>query len=406
MADADAEAAFLSSMQAMNEAGNYEATSGASEQQADSYSSDEYDPAQAADLPPDLSDDNTPLNQTSLVGASQHDTLPFTSMSQQSPVSADSILTTSVAQRSSTATPSARDHSRPLPVDAPNLPNGLSTPNAYPNHGTPSRAIPSHGGEVVRSTANGVLDTNGDPNAPASRSVSPAPFLQLSTEDVSIQNSPLVHNSADMIQNDVPDTVPNPSSVLPDSGPVSQTGSTSVPTNIPQAQLIVLPQSPTSLQNITPSTAAPRARLPHDKIGILEDRIKEDPRGDLDAWLSLIGEHKKRGKIEDARNVYERFFKVFPSAVRLFFLQFLEKAILLTNLFRHNNGLRMPRWRTRRKTEMPWRMCLAEPYLRYQTSSYGQCISTTSAGTIILPRIPQVLPARLFIKRTILQRNR
>jgi cleavage stimulation factor subunit 3 len=59
----------------------------------------------------------------------------------------------------------------------------------------------------------------------------------------------------------------------------------------------------------------PRARLPHDRVGILEDRIKEDPRGDLDAWLSLISEHRKRNKLDDARAVYERFFKVFPSAV-------------------------------------------------------------------------------------------
>jgi cleavage stimulation factor subunit 3 len=63
----------------------------------------------------------------------------------------------------------------------------------------------------------------------------------------------------------------------------------------------------------------PKARLPHDRVGILEDRIKEDPRGDLDAWLSLISEHRKRNKIADARAVYERFFKVFPSAVRWFF---------------------------------------------------------------------------------------
>jgi cleavage stimulation factor subunit 3 len=65
----------------------------------------------------------------------------------------------------------------------------------------------------------------------------------------------------------------------------------------------------------TSGTSLPKARLPHDRVGILEDRIKEDPRGDLDAWLSLISEHRKRNKLDDARVVYERFFKVFPSAV-------------------------------------------------------------------------------------------
>jgi cleavage stimulation factor subunit 3 len=79
-----------------------------------------------------------------------------------------------------------------------------------------------------------------------------------------------------------------------------------------------------SIQESTPLSSSvnaaaglnvPKARLPLDRVGILEDRIKEDPRGDTDAWLSLISEHRKRNKIEDARAVYERFFKVFPSAV-------------------------------------------------------------------------------------------
>ncbi|KAK2754062.1 Cleavage stimulation factor subunit 3 [Arachnomyces sp. PD_36] len=63
-----------------------------------------------------------------------------------------------------------------------------------------------------------------------------------------------------------------------------------------------------------PITAAPRTRLPHDRVGILEDRIQEDPRGDTDAWIELINEHRNRNKIESAREVYERFFKVFPAA--------------------------------------------------------------------------------------------
>ncbi|KAL2072103.1 hypothetical protein VTL71DRAFT_11446 [Oculimacula yallundae] len=80
---------------------------------------------------------------------------------------------------------------------------------------------------------------------------------------------------------------------------------TSVPT--PTAQVLT---SAASAQDVS----LPKARLPHDRIGILEDRIKEDPRGDMDAWLSLISEHRKRNKLDDARAVYERFFKVFPQA--------------------------------------------------------------------------------------------
>jgi cleavage stimulation factor subunit 3 len=63
-------------------------------------------------------------------------------------------------------------------------------------------------------------------------------------------------------------------------------------------------------------TALPKARLPNDKIGILEDKIKEDPRGDIESWLALINEHLGRDKLDDARAVYERFFQVFPQAVR------------------------------------------------------------------------------------------
>lgn len=61
---------------------------------------------------------------------------------------------------------------------------------------------------------------------------------------------------------------------------------------------------------------ASRARLPHDRVGILEDRIQADPRGDVEAWLELINEHRSRNKLENARQVYERFFKIFPTAVR------------------------------------------------------------------------------------------
>ena len=62
------------------------------------------------------------------------------------------------------------------------------------------------------------------------------------------------------------------------------------------------------------SSALPKARLPHDTIGILEDRIKEDPLGDVAAWLDLIKEHRQRGKIDDARSVFDRFLTLFPSS--------------------------------------------------------------------------------------------
>ena len=76
-----------------------------------------------------------------------------------------------------------------------------------------------------------------------------------------------------------------------------------------------------SLQNSTVPTPVPdspsasRGRLPHDRVGILQDRVDEDPRGDIAAWLELIAEHRGRNRLDSAREIYERFLKVFPMAV-------------------------------------------------------------------------------------------
>ena len=87
-----------------------------------------------------------------------------------------------------------------------------------------------------------------------------------------------------------------------------------------------VPASPSSNSTSAPLSAS-RGRLPHDRVGILEDRVREDPRGDISAWLELINEHISRNKIDNARDVFERFFRVFPSAVSicLFFLKKKKK---------------------------------------------------------------------------------
>jgi len=70
----------------------------------------------------------------------------------------------------------------------------------------------------------------------------------------------------------------------------------------------------------TPSVL-PKSRLAHDVVGILEDRIKDDPRGDTAAWLELIEEHKNRNKVDQVRQTYERYLEIFPIAVCLPLLQ-------------------------------------------------------------------------------------
>ncbi|KIW98509.1 uncharacterized protein Z519_00170 [Cladophialophora bantiana CBS 173.52] len=71
---------------------------------------------------------------------------------------------------------------------------------------------------------------------------------------------------------------------------------------------------PRSLVNASVTPGLPKSRLAHDVVGILEDRIKDDPRGDIDAYLELIDELKSRNKQEDVRRVYEQYLKVFPLA--------------------------------------------------------------------------------------------
>lgn len=128
----------------------------------------------------------------------------------------------------------------------------------------------------------------------AKPSISPSP-LQSS---ISQQGLPLIREN----QVDLKDNAPASTNV--------SVNTSNVGTPIEQAPVQV-PASTTAAQNVS----GPKARLPHDKTGILEDRIKEDPRGDMEAWLSLISEHRKRTKLDDARAVYERFLRVFPHAV-------------------------------------------------------------------------------------------
>ncbi|KAL4885127.1 hypothetical protein BJY04DRAFT_215003 [Aspergillus karnatakaensis] len=81
----------------------------------------------------------------------------------------------------------------------------------------------------------------------------------------------------------------------------------------------------------SPSTA--KGRLPHDRVGILEDRIQEDPRGDIPAWLELINEHRGRNRVDSARDVYERFLQVFPLSAEMW-VAYATMESELNELFR------------------------------------------------------------------------
>lgn len=71
----------------------------------------------------------------------------------------------------------------------------------------------------------------------------------------------------------------------------------------------------TAAQDRTVPPTPTSARLPHDKVGRLEDRIKEDPKADTQAWLELIAHYREKDQIDNVRRVYDRMLEVFPTAV-------------------------------------------------------------------------------------------
>ncbi|CAE7210127.1 hypothetical protein P3342_011985 [Pyrenophora teres f. teres] len=141
----------------------------------------------------------------------------------------------------------------------------------------------------------------------------PNPHVQLhSAQDeasASISASVTVNEPAPSVA-----SLPNGSTPVPDA---TKPGAPDVLT-VPSARPSVAPATPapsaSASTSASASASAPKLRLPQDRAGILEDRIAEDPRGDIEAWLSLIEEHRRRHKHDDARAVFERFLKLFPSA--------------------------------------------------------------------------------------------
>ena len=132
-------------------------------------------------------------------------------------------------------------------------------------------------------------------------------------QDISLSDLPNPSNSdSHFASPNVNDSaVQTPNSVHSISG-VDWEGSTP---NVNGQPLNVDSTKPLESSSSTSHPMSARTRLPHDTIGILEDRIKDDAKGDTNAWLSLIDEYKKRGKIDEIRKVHERFFAVFPQAV-------------------------------------------------------------------------------------------
>lgn len=300
---ADEETAFLNSMLAANEfAGGYQMDEGASGQRAESISSDEYDPSQT-------------VQTETLPASTVHSTVNYPLVHEIVSTASDTPLNLA----STSAAPAPREASASLSRSMSRASSETSDSIAITtNQQEPSQTFPhksAQGGEATKQGKDAAMGQGSSSLLQGSGS-----SLNISTNHVPADNVPIqkgVHEQkrSDSVQNGVTNTIPNLAAVIPDTGASSHSDSTVKPSETLPAPSVVDTRQSTKEHAATPISVAPKARLPHDKIGILEDRIKEDPRGDLDAWQILINEHKKRGKLEDARNVYERFLVVFPSAV-------------------------------------------------------------------------------------------
>ena len=307
MADEAAEAAFLNAMQSSNDAvGMFQGVSGAaSQQEADPASDDEYEPALAVQADPMITD----AQDVSLFSSSfavKHNALPSTSTPQHGALP---FATSSTQEHPDL---DAQDQSRSMSPD--------STQSAKDDSTAMHRAEEEVMPDPVAADANDehgaagdITLANGDSLAQASHTAPSIVSDSISTSNLPLHNDVQDRPSPDIVQHGVAasnSAVPVP---LPNSANTAQGKITNGPQTVQSTSQAEVPASTQSA--ISPTTALPKARLPHDRIGILEDRIKEDPRGDTEAWLALIAEHQKRGKTEDARNAYERLFTVFPWAV-------------------------------------------------------------------------------------------
>jgi cleavage stimulation factor subunit 3 len=177
--------------------------------------------------------------------------------------------------------------------------------------------------------ADGASDGQPDPAAEPAVQAQDISLHSKPQEDASAVPSPQIAQSTSLNGSAHISSVPqNTASLSP---------SASLQVDSPAASKPVTPAAP-GVQNAPPimqpdttnATAPPvqtngssqpnpaQQRLPHDKVGQLEDRIKDDPKADTDAWRSLIAHYREKGQLDKMRTVYSRFLEVFPSAVRPF----------------------------------------------------------------------------------------
>ncbi|KAI9799008.1 MAG: hypothetical protein M1825_004904 [Sarcosagium campestre] len=329
MADLDAEMAFLNSMRVMNEAsGIDEPTSIVQPNQTVSQCHEDShhlkDDVIASPVTSHADDSNHSVQTPSPSAQSSTDTLPLNSSIAQNNAEepeqehdatpeydpADSLIMS--------AMPSVETPTETVQAVKPRTMAGFIVDEddevdddnlLHQTYANTEATVAGPSNNLLAGAINAEREASGTPR-PSSASRSPA-NINDSTLGASVQSPPsgigIIH-----ISNGVVETGKSMAPTTDDHGDRSKDISEQ-PENV-KGDALGSTRSPQAPDGTQAAKVPPRARLPHDRVGILEDRIKEDPRGDTDAWLNLLDEHRKRHKLDEARSTYERMLKVFPMA--------------------------------------------------------------------------------------------
>ncbi|KAK7415855.1 mRNA 3'-end-processing protein rna14 [Neonectria magnoliae] len=159
--------------------------------------------------------------------------------------------------------------------------------------------------------------TIGSPAPVPEKAASATPSQRLSSKP-KMSGGFLVEASDDEDEDEEPVDAATAATVPPPDQPDQSTPSPEVNTPAP-----VVP-APAVSSNVNPAMTS------LDPVALLEARVKEDPRGDMDAWLNLIADHRRSSRLDQARNVYNRFLDVFPQAADIW-VQWIEMELGLDN---------------------------------------------------------------------------
>lgn len=345
MADMNGEAAFLAAM-----------------------AGDEYDPAHQQlepDMPEEEEDDD--------------DYDPSSFMPDVPAVAADNADNADSASIAASATPQHEAPSQP-PSQAP---------SQAPSRTTSTQPISAIQTAQKPKTIGGFIEEDDDEDDEEEAQNATAQNGANGALAVASQNTPLQspHRSLTQVYNASKDAATD--HVVPNGHGAAMPESVSTPTSFVQNQGAPADQKPA-----TPATPAPqpsaqslpisssnstaqKPRLPQDRIGQLEDRIAEDPKGDINAWLELVNLHRQKGKLDDARQVYERFFDVFPTAVSsaAFLTSTMHKLIYMARV---SNGSPLQTWSSNKTTSTIWNKSSTRPFSATTTSNSGPFTSITS----------------------------